>query len=167
MPDEVISDTSPLQYLHQADCLDLLPALYGSVIISEGVAEELAVGRAQGVSLPDLRALDWIEIRPAPHLGILPLAVNLGQGEREVLSLAAERSDALALLDDGLARHFARHLGIRFTGTLGVLPKAKIAGRLDAVRPVLDRLQALGFWLDSATREGVLEIASESGRNDP
>ncbi len=162
MPDTVISDTSPLQYLYQASCLDLLPTLYGSIIVPEGVAAELATGRARGVSLPDPDNLDWILILPAPHRGILPLAVDLGQGEREVLSLALERSGALALLDDGLARHFAKHLDIAFTGTLGVLLKAKVAGHLDAVRPILDRLQALGFWLDRATRAAVLDIARES-----
>ncbi len=116
MHEEVISDTTPIQYLHQAGCLDLLPALYSSIIVPEGVAAELAVGHAQGVSLPDLDRLDWVRIRTAPHLDILPLAADLGQGEREVLSLAAGRSDVLALLDDGLARHFARHLEISFTG---------------------------------------------------
>jgi predicted nucleic acid-binding protein len=162
MHEEVISDTTPLQYLHQAGCLDLLPALYGSITVPEGVAAELAVGHAQGVSLPDLDRLDWVRVRSAPHLEILPLATDLGQGEREVLSLAAGRTGVLVLLDDGLARHFAKYLEISFTGTLGVLLKAKTAGHLDAVRPILDQLQMLGFWLDSATRSAVLRIANES-----
>ena len=65
------------------------------------------------------------------------------------------------LLDDGLARHFAKHLGIRFTGTLGVLLKAKAGGHLDAVMPIVDRLQLLGFWLTAATRAAVLDLAEE------
>lgn len=161
MPEEVISDTTLLQYLHQADCLDLLPKLYGLITVPEGVAAEIAAGRAQGVFLPDLENLSWIQIRPAPHLGILPLAADLGRGEREVLSLAVGRADVLALLDDGLARHFAKHLEIPFSGTLGVLLKAKATGHLDAVRPVLDRLQSLGFWLDQGTHAAVLKIAQE------
>jgi len=159
---EVISDTSPLQYLHQAECLDLLPALYGSIFVPEGVEAELASGRARGVSLPDLGKLDWVQVLPAPHRRILPLAVDLGRGEREVLALAMERTGALALLDDSLARHFARYLEIPFTGTLGILLKAKAAKYLEAVRPVVDRLQALGFRLASQTRSSVLELAGES-----
>ena len=94
-------------------------------------------------------------------MDILPLAVDLGRGEREVLSLAAGRPGALVLLDDGLARHFAKHLKIPLTGTLGVLLKAKSAGLLDSVQPTLDQLQALGFWLDRATRTAALRIAGE------
>jgi hypothetical protein len=79
---EVISDTSPLQYLYQADCLNLLPALYGSIVVPEGVAEEIAAGRSLGHSLPDLAALNWLRIAPVPHRRILVLATDLGKGEQ-------------------------------------------------------------------------------------
>ena len=39
---------------------------------------------------PDPHELDWVAVRPAPHRSILPLAVDLGRGEREVLLLAVE-----------------------------------------------------------------------------
>ena len=158
---ELISDTSPIQYLSQAGSLDLLPKLYGSVGIPQAVAHEIKVGRDSGVALPDLAELDWIHILRAPHLGVLPLAVDLGRGEREVLALGVERPRSLLLLDDRLGRHFARLLELRFTGTLGILLKAKEAGYLDRVQPKLDQLQRLGFWLDSATKAFVLEIAGE------
>lgn len=158
---EVISDTSPLQYLYQAGCLDLLPTLYRAVIVPEGVAEEIATGRSLGHSLPDPATLDWLRITPVPHRRVLLLAADLGKGEREVLSLAAERPGALALLDDALARRMASHLGIHFTGTLGVLLRAKAAGHLEAIRPIVERLQALGFRLDQMTRSAVLELAGE------
>ncbi len=32
---EVVSDISPLQYLHQAKLLDLLPALYGHILVPQ------------------------------------------------------------------------------------------------------------------------------------
>ena len=50
---EVISNTSPLQYLFQAELLDLLPALYGTIVVPSGVADELAEERTLGVALPD------------------------------------------------------------------------------------------------------------------
>ncbi|MEM6453727.1 MAG: DUF3368 domain-containing protein [Acidobacteriota bacterium] len=161
MPDEVIADTSPLQYLHQTGCLELLPQLYGSILVPEAVVAELDVGRQRGVVLPDPDRLPWIRTVAAPHRDVLSLAVDLGPGEREVLALAAGRAGSLALLDDRLARHFARHLNVAFTGTLGVLLKAKTVGHLNAVRPILDRLQALGFWLAPATRQAALRLAGE------
>jgi predicted nucleic acid-binding protein len=158
---EVISNTSPLQYLFQIERLDLLKALYGSIIVPEGVVQELAVGRAKGYPLPEVESLPWIDIRKAPHEGFLPVAVDLGQGEREVLALAVEIPDALAILDDGLARHYARILGLEFTGTLGILLRAKDAGLLDLVGPAIRQLQELGFRLAGATRIAVLELAGE------
>ena len=90
------------------------------------------------------------------------MAADLGKGEREVLSLAVGKPDVLALLDDGLARHFAKYLEVPFTGTLGVSVKAKVVGLIEEVAPVVDRLQLLGFRLDSNTRQAVLELAGET-----
>ena len=45
------------------------------------------------------------------------------------------------------------------TGTLGVLLRAKQAGLVPAVAPLLDRLAALRFRLGRPTREEVLRLA--------
>ncbi len=158
---EVISNTSPIQYLYQADLLHLLPALYEQVIVPEGVVVELEAGRRQSVPLPDVRALSWARVRQAPGERLLTLVTDLGRGEREVLALAAEIPDSLAILDDALARHYARVLEIAFTGTLGVLLRAKEAGHLEIVGPAIRRLEDLGFRLDAGTRTSVLELAGE------
>ncbi len=57
MPD-VICNTSPLQYLHQLELLELLPALFGRVVVLQSVVEELERGLARGAPLPDVSALD-------------------------------------------------------------------------------------------------------------
>lgn len=41
----VICNTSPIQYLYQADVLELLPALAGQVYVPEAVVAELKEGR--------------------------------------------------------------------------------------------------------------------------
>jgi predicted nucleic acid-binding protein len=158
---EVISDTSPLQYLFQANLLVLLQKLYGQITIPESVVEEIAAGRALGIHLPDLTTIPWILVRQVRDPTLLPLAPDLGAGEREVLALAVNTSDSLVLLDDALARRHARLLKVTFTGTLGVLLRAKEQGHLPTVRPAIDELEALGFRLDSATRSAVLKLAQE------
>lgn len=60
---EVICDTSPLQYLHQIELLDLLRRMYAGVIVPRAVAEELAAGLALGVNVPVLTQFTWIQIR--------------------------------------------------------------------------------------------------------
>ena len=87
---------------------------------------------------------------------------TLGAGEREVLALGAETPDSLVILDDALARRYARLLNLTLTGTLGVVLKAKETGLLPAVAPVLDRLQTLRFRIDPDTRQAVLRLAGEA-----
>ena len=92
---------------------------------------------------------------------LLPLVTHLGDGEKEVLALGLETQDPLLLLDDRDARRYARTLGLEITGTLGLLLRAKERGILNAVQPVLDRLQSLRFRLDVRTRQMVLKRAGE------
>jgi len=160
MPD-VIVDTSPLQYLYQADLWDLLPRLYESIIVPEAVAVELAQGRARGLAIPNPGTVPWIAIVQVERKQILPLATDLGPGEREVLALGVERPGARLILDDALARRYARLLGLTFTGTLGTLLKAKQLGLLPSLAPVLARLDVLGFRLDSTTRDMALRLSGE------
>jgi len=158
---EVILNTSPLQYLFQLQLLDLLPRLYGEALVPTGVVQEVRAGVARGIALPDLSSVPWLRVKPVASPAVLPLAAGLGLGERAVLALALELDDSLVVLDDALARRFARRLNLALTGTLGLLLKAKEIGGIDQVHPYLERLEALGFRLDARTREGVLKVAEE------
>lgn len=159
---QVICNTSPIQYLYQIGLLQILPALVGQVIVPPAVVDEIAVGRAAGVYLPDVATLDWVIVRSPVSKAALPLVNDLGVGETQVLMLALELRDAVVILDDGLARRVAETLHLRLTGTLGLLLDAKRAGLLPAVAPVLDQLQALRFRLAPFTRAAVLKLAGES-----
>jgi hypothetical protein len=147
--------------LHQAGVLNLLPALFGQVCVPDAVAAELEEGRRRSVPLPTLKELSWLRVRTVRDRTLLSLVTHLGDGEKEVLALGLELSDALLLLDDRNARRHARALELQISGTLGVLLLAKERGILNAVQPVLDRHQALRFRLDARTRHLVLELASE------
>ena len=81
---------------------------YGTITIPAAVAAELHEGRLRGVDLPSFESLDWMRIRqPAGRL-LLPIITDLGAGEREVLALGTETPDSLVILDDTLARRYAR-----------------------------------------------------------
>ncbi len=158
---EVISDTSPLQYLAQIGLLHILPALAGHIIVPQAVMEELAQGRAAGLSLPDPTVIEWMSIRRPVGSSALALVTDLGPGETQTLLLALESQDALVILDDALARRIAQSRGIRVIGTLGLLLEAKRAGHVPLIRPCLDQLDMLRFRLASHTREAVLKLARE------
>lgn len=157
-----IGDTSPVQYLYQLSLLDLLPNLYGQIVLPRAVVEELNEGLKLGIHLPEPASLSWVSICQAQDLYCLsPVSDILGRGEQEAIALAIEIPDSLVILDDLLARNYARTLGVKFTGTLGVILKAKELGCLNAVMPVIDRLSSLGFRLDRRTRASVLRLAGE------
>jgi uncharacterized protein len=157
----VIVDTSAIQYVYQLDLFDLFLKLYSQIIIPAGVASEISQGLALGVSLPDLNTLTWVKIVDVSTEQLIPTLPNLGMGEREVISLSVNIPDSLAILDDGLARAYAKELNVAFTGTLGILLKAKQAGLLNMLSPVLIELNALGFRVDSKTQQFVLKLAGE------
>jgi len=151
-----------LQYLHQTGRLDLLPRLFERVTVAGAVISELAAGRRLGRNLPTPEDLPWVDVcEPMSPSGML-LAWELGAGESASLSLAVERPGAWVVLDDRLARQAASSLKIPFLGTVGVLLRAKDAGQLAALGPVLDELNSLGFRLKPHTRQTILRLAGEA-----
>jgi predicted nucleic acid-binding protein len=158
---EIVSNTSPILYLHQIDRLDLLPLLFARVIVPPAVLAELEAGRENGVSVPVLESLDWIQVRPPDAILVSKVSTNLGMGEREVLALALQTEGSLVILDDKAARQLAISHDIQLTGTLGLLVRGKKEGRVEAVLPLLNRLQELGFRLHARTRSVVLSLCGE------
>jgi predicted nucleic acid-binding protein len=142
MPErEVISNTSPILYLHQIGQLDLLPKLYGRVVIPPAVRKELRTGAERGFSTPDVDQIQWLEVRALTDMTLLPMAIDLGAGEAEAIALALASPSHLLVLDDSLGRRIAHLRALNYTGTLGVLVRAKQEGHLGAVRPVIETLQ--------------------------
>jgi len=150
----VIADASALISLAWIDQLDLLPGLFGRILVPPAVAAE-ATHRAS--TLPG-----WVDVRePGQPLDRRVVNARLGAGETEVLCLGLELRRAWLILDDAQARAMARELGLRLVGTAAVLVEAKRAGLLPLVRPMLDALLAMGFRLDRKVYDRILESANE------
>jgi predicted nucleic acid-binding protein len=161
VPDLVISDTSPLFYLHRLRRLDLLQKLYQRITVPQAVADELKVGGDQGEDVPNIREYEWLKVRSVRVPEVITLITDLGAGEAQVLALAIEEPGSLVILDDSLARQIARLRSLRITGTAGVLLKAKHEGHILAVAPLLDRLMQLDFRLSDAVKAKILRLARE------
>ncbi len=163
MPDRlVISNTSPLLYLHQVGHLELLPGLYGQVQIPTAVREELRAGVELGVSVPDIDTLEWLQIQPLRDMTRLPVVIDLGPGEAEAIALAMAHLGSLLILDDALGRRIAHLNGLTCTGTLGVLIKAKQQGLLSRVSPVIEALRNTTMYLTHTLTQAVLKEAGET-----
>jgi len=157
---EVFVNTTPLQYLHRLGRLEWLRNFYGRVAVPAAVATELDEGLRLGAKVPDVRTIPWVEVRDVPEAAeVFPNFIH--RGEAGVIALARLSGDALILMDNGLARAHARGLGLRITGTLGVILRAKREGLIPAVEPLLRQLQDEGFQVAPATLAEVMRLAEE------
>jgi len=88
------------------------------------------------------------------------LMMELDEGEAETIVLALELSADLILLDDYDARKVARSFGLKVTGTIGILIKAKQEDKIRSLKKEINGLMKSGFWID---RELYKRILKESG----
>ena len=150
----VISNSSPLIALTQIGRLDLLRRLYTCIWIPPAVAREVEPTVAR---LPD-----WIVVQELAHpLQPITVSGSIGPGEREVISLGLELGAALLVVDEQPARRLATFLGLRVIGTVGLLMAGKERGFLAKIRPELDRLLAVRFFMDQDLYDRVIAQAGE------
>jgi predicted nucleic acid-binding protein len=140
----VVADTSPLNYLILIDAIQVLPRLYGRIIIPAEVLNELIDdGAPRRVSEWAIQRPEWVEVRSAPHTNDAALS-RLDQGERCAILLAQSEGEVLLLIDEAAGRLEASRRGIPNTGTVGVLRAASIA-RLVDLPSALARLVSTNF----------------------
>lgn len=158
----VISNTSPIFYLNRLGYLELMERLYNEIVIPYAVLEELGEGKKTGEDVPEISKYKWIKVRHISvpsHIKIIP---DLGKGEAEALALALEEKQHLLIIDDTLARRIAKLHSLKFTGTAGILLKAKKKGLINEVRPILSRLKDVGFFLGENVVADILKLSGEA-----
>lgn len=127
MPKTIISDTSCLILLTNIGELDLLHEVYGQIITTIEIAGEY------GDQLPF-----WIDIRDVKDKCRQKLLeIQIDKGESSAIALALETPDSTLILDDYKARKIVEQLGLSYTGTIGVIVKAKLNGLIPSIKPIL------------------------------
>lgn len=114
-----VFDASPLVFFDVLGYADLLPELHQVFVPSAIVEEVIALPGEPGSGIPEE---EWVEQR-APRtetLRKIESEMTEGRGEKEAIALAIDLS-ALIVLDDKRARNYARRVGLRLTGTLGLV----------------------------------------------
>ena len=162
----VVADSSPVIYLTRLGLFKVLRTLHDTVIVPLAVWEEVVVGGAGFPESDELQravADGWIEVK-SPSASAASLgsgAATLGAGEIQAIQLAQE-SLAMLVPDDSEARQFAELLGVRVTGTVGVLIRARNEGHVPELRPVLDRLRTeTNFRMSEQLYLAALDLAGE------
>ena len=107
-------------------------------------------------------AAGWTERRSVVNTPLVEaLRRDLDLGEAETIALALELDAELVLMDEREGRRAAQRLGLKTLGVVGVLLDAKRQGFLPAVRPALDALRTVGFYLGEPVYRRGLELAGE------
>jgi predicted nucleic acid-binding protein len=85
----------------------------------------------------------------------------LGDGESEVIALGIEKKSYVLVLDDLKARQTAQKLGLKMTGLLGILLKAKKRNKISKIRPLLKTLDKEDFRISNKLKNEILIMAEE------
>lgn len=155
---KVVVNSTPLISLYKINKLNLLKEIYGSIYVPYGVYEELSIKDKYNF----LNELDFIRIQKIENKEARKFfKTSLHKGEVEVMILAEEINADLCIIDDLLARKYAKYLGYTITGTIGILLKAKEEGYINKVKPLLDDLLNGGIYIDDKLYDRILKIANE------
>lgn len=155
----VVSDTSAISNLLAIDCIDLLEAMFGEVMITPAVQRELQRVDSHK-TLHEKHP--WIKVSsPINQKLVSQLLNDLDLGEAESIALAVEKSASYIIIDELKGRKIAGRLGLKVVGIIGILIKAKLDGMVPQVRPLIDGLSAHGFRLKDDLVKDILKRLGE------
>jgi predicted nucleic acid-binding protein len=149
--DIIISDTSCLIILDKIDELELLMKVGHSVYVTPIILEEFAR------SLPE-----WISVASPINTQFQQiLELELNKGEASAIALSLDIDNSILIIDELKGRKIADKLGLRYSGTFGLILKAKQLGVISSVKPILNKIRSTNFRFDEQLFETVLEQAGE------
>lgn len=159
----VISDTTPIISLIKINHLDLLEKLFGEVLIPEAVYRELttnALFENEAIIVKASAFLKTSAVQNRKSLQLLQAASGLDDGESEAIILADELKSDVLIMDERKGRKVAQKLGIKITGTVGVLLQAYSETMIssDEIKAYLDRLKNSNIRLSESLIQKALEI---------
>ena len=155
-----VVNSTPIISLHDIGLLDVLSKMYNKVYIPYGVYEEVCI---DGDICKDvLLSFHNFSIKHIANENAKRyFKTALHKGEVEVMLLADEMKADVCIIDDKLAREYAKYLGLKLTGTLGVLVKAKERGFIDSVVTYMDSMIRNEIYISKNLYEQIKKLANE------
>lgn len=104
----------------------------------------------------------WVQIKDVINKEYqVLLQLEVDNGEASAMALAIETEHSLLILDDSKARKLAAKLQLQYTGTLGIILKAKQTGIIDHIKPVIEKIQGTNFRFSEKMYQEILLLANE------
>ena len=156
----IFSNTTPFISLCAIGRLDLMPALFGRVHVVDAVVRECAAGQA--IPVPELAKLNWITIAPSSTgTDPEPMLLQLDEGEKWTLHAARAANAERLLIDERIGRIVAERMGLKVTGTLGVLLKAKRQNLLPSFSEAAQAMRERGIYFHAGLVERLARSIGE------
>jgi len=160
----VVSNTSPLLNLAIVSRPALLREQFGEIWVPPGVMGELRLEEDLPGSgaMREAKETGWLRVAEVEDQPLVQaLRRDLDQGEAEAIALALQMKAEWTLLDERDARTVAKSLGLRVTGVLGILLRARREGKLASLQTVMEELrQKAGFHIGA---ELFADLVKQSG----
>ena len=157
---KIVSNTTPLISLMKISELEILKKLYSEIFIPQAVYKEIEAGKNKEF-YQDLSKIKWIKIKSIKDKLSVNYFLDLDAGEAEAIVLASELGADKIVLDEKLGRFYAKHAGLKVTGTIGVLVKAKRVGLIKELKPLLIELTQKEVWISEKLIFEVCKLVDE------
>jgi uncharacterized protein len=116
---------------------------FSEILIPNAVLEELKVGeeRPGPQAIHEAISSEWIQTQKVSNEPLTQLLKQtLDRRKAEAITLSIELKSDWTLLDEREGRKVAKSLGLKVTGILGILLRAKQVGEIESLQPVIDDL---------------------------
>jgi len=147
----IVSDASCLILLLKIDEIGILKEMSNKVFVTSVIKNELKQDLPVWIQVLDPKDKHYQSI----------LEIDLDKGEASAIALMLELDDAILIIDDLKGRKLAEKLGFKFSGTLGLLLKAKQIGVIKSIKPVLDKIRLTNFRFSERLLTDILNQAKE------
>ena len=160
---KVVCNSSPLIHLSKAGRLSLLRDFFQEILVPREVLTESVENSGGAKDGKEIKEADWIHPLSIEDTDLKKaLKMTLDDGEAAAIVLALEQKADIVLMDDYDGRAVAKEYDLMVTGTIGILLKAKLEGKIPSLRHDLDVLRESGFWLGEELYLKILEHANEA-----
>ena len=158
----IVSNSTPHIALSKIGKIELLREYFGVVHIPKEVYDKVVTRGKNLFGAMEVKNAEWIKVEEVRNkIAVESLLGYIGQGEAEAIILAKERNTKLLLIDDSDGRQIAERLGLKITGTIGILLLAATDKKI-VFKDTLDDLVACGFWLGKEEYDKLVMRSAES-----
>lgn len=156
---KVVSNTTPIISLSSIGRIDILQVIFGEIIVSQAVYDEIKAKRSYGYDEIDA---DFITTQSITGIDYRDLLLNqLDIGEAETIILAKEIHADFVIIDENIGYKIAKNSNLEVIRTLSIFLKAKEKGIVSEVKPLLDEMIAKGRWYSRRVYESCLKRVGE------